>query len=344
MSSSTAPHTPAANPIVEIMSLARSYMQSACFYAAAKLNVADFLAGGPMPVAELARAAKANEDALYRVLRALASIDVFRETAPGVFANTPLSDAIRSDAPGSGRDAVLFIVDALHMKIYGELAYSVETGKPVFEKVTGMKPFEFFMKDEEENRLFNSAMTAIAIGIVQPVIDAYDFGETGTLVDVGGGQGALIAAILTKHRGLQGILYDLSHVAEGGRKMLEARGLAQRCQVVGGDFFKSVPPADNYVMKSVIHDWDDERSIAILKNCASAMRGASGKICLLEMLVGPANEPGIAKWIDIEMLAVAGGRERTEAEYAALFSHAGLRLSRVVRTQSPIAVIEAVRA
>jgi hypothetical protein len=344
MSSSSAPQASAAGHFVEILNIARSYMQSACLYAVAKLKVADFLAGGPQPVAELARAAKANEDGLYRTMRALASIGVFQETAPRTFVNTPISDALRSDVPGSARDAVLFMVDAMHLKIYGDLAHSVETGQPVFKKITGMEPFEFFTKDEEENRLFNSAMTSIATGIVRPVIEAYDFGESGTLADVGGGHGALIAAILGKHRGLQGILYDLPPIAEGGRKMLASRGLASRCQIVGGDFFKSVPPADQYVMKSVIHDWDDARAITILKNCASALRSPAGKICLLEMPVGPANEPGMAKWIDLEMLAVAGGRERTEAEYAELFSKAGLRLGRVVRTASPIAVIEALKA
>jgi hypothetical protein len=344
MSSSPAPEVPAAADFVEVLNIARSYMQSACLYAVAKLKIADHLAGGPLAVAEIARAANANADALYRTMRALASVGVFHETAPRTFANTPVSNALRSDVPGSARDAVLFMVDAMHLKIYGDLAHSVETGKPVFKKVTGMEPFEFFMKDQEENRLFNAAMTSIATGIVRPVIEAYDFGESGTIADVGGGHGALISAILGKHRGLQGILFDLPPIAEGGRKMLEARGVASRCQIIGGDFFKSVPPADQYVMKSVIHDWDDERSITILKNCASALKSPAGKICLLEMPIGPLNEPGMAKWIDMEMLAVAGGRERTEAEYAELFSKAGLRLGRVVRTASPIAVIEALKA
>lgn len=344
MSSSTAPQSSASGAFNKILFIARSYTQSACLYTVAKLRVADFLANGPQPVSELARAAKANEDALYRTMRALASIEIFRETEPRTFVNTPLSDVLRSDAPASARDAVLFMVDDMHLKIYADLTHSVETGQTVFKKVTGMEPFEFFTKDSEQNRLFNSAMTSISTGVVQPVIETYDFGESGTIADVGGGHGALIAAILTKHRGLQGILYDLPPIAEGGRKMLEASGVASRCQIVGGDFFKSVPPADQYVLKAVIHDWPDERAITILKNCASALRSPAGKICLVEMPIGPMNEPGIAKWIDMEMLAVAGGRERTEAEYAELFSKAGLRLSRVVRTASPVAVIEAVKA
>jgi O-methyltransferase domain/Dimerisation domain len=327
-----------------MIQMARAYMSSACLYAAAKLKIADFLAGGPQPVRELARAAHGNEDALYRTLRALATTGVFRETAPRTFANTSLSETLRSDVPGSARDAVLFTADPLHLEIYGELTYTLETGAPAFKKVTGMEPFEFFRQDAEENRVFNAAMTSIATQLIQPVIEVYDFGESGTLADVGGGHGALLAAILGKHHGLHGILYDLPHVAEGGRQMLESRGFSQRCQIVGGDFFESVPAADNYVMKSVIHDWDEERALKILKNCASAMRGADGKIMLLEFSVGEMNEPSLGKWIDIEMLAVAGGRERTEAEYAALLSNAGLRLARVVRTPSPLVVIEAVKA
>jgi hypothetical protein len=328
----------------QIIMLARGYTPAACLYAAAKLKIADLLAGGPRPVSELARASKANEDALYRSLRALASIDVFRETALRTFANTALSEAIRSDVSGSARDAVLFMADPLHYSIYGELMHTIETGGTAFKKITGMEPFEFFRQDAEENKVFNNAMTSMSGQFIQPVIEVYDFGESGTLADIGGGHGALLATILGKHRGLHGIVFDLSHVAEGARAPIESLGLAPRCQILGGDFFKAVPPADSYVMKSIIHDWDDAHAIAILKNCADAMRGRNGKVILLEMPVGPSNEPGLAKWIDIEMLAVAGGRERTEAEYADLLAKAGLRLARVVRTASPLAVIEAVKA
>jgi hypothetical protein len=332
------------NQFAQIIMLARGYTPAACLYAAAKLKIADLLAGGPKPVADLAQASKANEDALYRCLRALASVDVFREAAPRTFANTPLSEAIRSDVSGSARDAVLFMADQLHMTIYGELMHTIETGKTAFKKVTGMEPFEFFRQDEEENRVFNNAMTSISRQFIQPVMEAYDFGETGTLADVGGGHGALLATILGKHRGLHGIVFDLPNVVEGAKPVIESLGLAPRCQILGGDFFQAVPPAESYVMKSIIHDWDDARAIRILKNCASAMRGQNGKVILLEMPIGPSNEPGLAKWIDIEMLAIAGGRERTETEYAALLAQAGLRLARMARTASPLAVIEAVKA
>lgn len=343
---SSAQQSPAAGPdlTVQIIEISRGYMAATCLYAVAKLKIADFIADGPKPVSEIARASKTNEDALFRIMRALATINVFREIAPRTFVNTPISETLRSDVPGSSRDAVLFMVDRLHLDIYSELAHTVETGEPVFEKITGMKPFEFFQRNDEENKLFNAAMTSISARTIQTVLEFYDFGESGTLADLGAGHGALLTAILQKHRGLRGIAFDLPHVVAGAKPVVESMGLAQRCEIVGGDFFKAVPAADTYVMKSIIHDWNDERAIAILENCGSAMRGAGAKVVLIEMPVGPANDPGLAKWIDIEMLAVAGGRERTEEEYAALFAKAGLRLNRVVRGPGPNAAIEAVKA
>jgi len=344
MSSPSAQGVTDSGLFAQVIMLARGYATPACLHAAAKLKIADFLSGGPRPVSELARESQVNEDALYRVLRALASINVFRETAPRTFANTPISELLRSDVAGSARDAVLFMGDALHMRVYGELLHSVETGRTAFKKVTGTEPFEFFRQNTEENQLFNAAMTSISASSVPPALQAYDFGETGTLADIGCGHGALLAGILQKHRGLRGIAFDLPNVVEGAKQRIESLGLASRCEILGGSFFEAMPPADSYVMKSIIHDWDDTRAIAILRNCAKAMRGPDGKVILLEMIVGPANEPGIAKWIDIEMLTIAGGRERTETEYAQLFTQAGLRLARAVRSTSPFSVIEAVRA
>lgn len=317
---------------------------AACIYVTAKLKIADLLANGPKPVSELAAATHMNEGALYRVLRAIASLGVFREVSPRTFANTPLSETLRSDVPNSLRDAMLFTSGPLHMRIFTELQYSVETGGTAFKKATGLEPFEFFHRNEEDNQIFNAAMTSISAQLTPPVIEAYDFGASGTLADIGGGHGVLLAMILQKHRGLRGIVCDLPHVVEGARARIESLGLASRCELAGVDFFESVPPADSYVMKSVIHDWDDARAIAILRNCAKAMRGPDGKVILIELLISPGNEPDMAKWIDIEMLAMAGGHERTEAEFAELFDKAGLRLARVVRGASPFCVIEAVKA
>jgi hypothetical protein len=236
------------------------------------------------------------------------------------------------------------MADPLHMSVYAELTHTVNTGETAFRKITGMRPFEFFRQNAEENKLFNDAMTSIGRQFVQPVMEAYDFGESGTLADIGGGHGILLGTILRKHRGLRGIVFDLPNVVRGAEPQIESLGLKSRCEILGGDFFQAVPPADSYVMKSIIHDWDDVHAMTILKNCAKAMQGQSGKIILLEMLVGASNQPGLAKWIDIEMLAIAGGRERSEMEYRDLFAGAGLRLARVVSTAGPLAVLEAVKA
>jgi hypothetical protein len=343
MSSPSAQSTTGPAPHAQMIMLARGYAPATCLYAAAKLKIADLLTDGPKAVSELARACRVNEDALYRTLRALSSIDVFRETTSRTFANTALSEAIRSDVAGSARDAVLFMADPLHLKIYGELPHTIETGETAFRKVTGMEPLEFFRQDGEENKVFNAAMTSISWQAIQSVMEVYDFGESGTLADVGGGHGVLLSTILRKHRGLRGIVFDLPNVVEGAMVQVESLGLEARCEVLGGDFLKAVPPAESYILKSIIHDWDDARALAILQNCARAMRGRNGRIILLEMPVGPSNEPGLAKWIDIEMLLMAGGRERTEAEYAELLARAGLKLARVVPTSGPLAVIEAVQ-
>ena len=343
MPSPSSQHAPGPDAHGRIQEIGSGYRPAACIYVAAKLKIADLLAGGPKPVSELAGAAKVNEGALYRVLRAIASMGIFREEAPRTFANTLLSETLR-DIPGSSRDALLFLADPLHFRVFAELLHSVETGGTAFKKTTGMEPFDFFRQNEEENRSFNTAMTSISGQMVPPAVAAYDFGESGTLADVGGGHGILLAMILQKHRGLRGIVCDLPHVVEGAKPRIESVGLASRCEVVGGDFFQSVPAADSYVMKSIIHDWDEPRAVAILRNCVKAMRDRSGKVILIEMVVAEGNDPSLAKWIDIEMLAMAGGRERTEAEYADLFAKAGLRLSRVVRTSSPFCVIEAVKA
>lgn len=344
MSVSSSPSAASPNFVSEIMQLATGCMPTACLYAAAKLKIADLLASGPKAVADLAATCGVKEDALYRVLRALASVKVFRETTPRTFANTPISDQIRSDVAGSARDMVIFIANPLHLRVFGELMHSIETGETAFRKVTGLDSFEFFRQNTEENREFNAAMTSITTGFIGPALAAYDFGETGTLADIGGGHGFLLTAILGKHPGLRGIVFDLPHVVEGAKPRIESLGLASRCEVAAGDFFQGVPRADSYVLKSIIHDWDEPRAVTILKNCATAMRGSSGKVILLEFVIDPGNEPSMGKWIDLEMLTMAGGRERTETEYAELFARAGLRLARVVRTASPQCVIEAVKA
>ena len=326
----------------QLLQFATGYMASACIHVAARLKIADLLDRGAKPVADLALDAHVNEDALYRVLRALASIGIFAETSPRTFINTPVSEKMRTGTPDSVRDMVLWLADPFHFRVYSELMHCAETGQNALKKVTGLETFEYFKHDETEGQVFNTAMTGFSAMMVPAVLDAYDFSLMGTLADIAGGHGSLLTSILKKHPGLQGVLFDLPHVCPGAKPRIEQLGLGSRCQVVEGDFFQSIPAADNYVMKHIIHDWDDGHAVQILKNCAAAMRG-NGKVLLIESVISPGNDPHFAKWIDIEMLALPSGRERTEEEFAALLARAGLQLSRVIPTKSPVCIVEAVR-
>jgi hypothetical protein len=334
---------PAPDPGARLFQALQGYKASAGLHIATRLGIADLLAGGPKPVSELARASATNENALYRLLRALASMGAFSEVAPGSFANTPVSELLRRDAPGSMRDAVLWIADPFHFRLYAEFLHSIRTGETTIRKMTGHGAFEYFDNDPALGAVFHSAMTAISAMALPAVLEAYDFGDSGTLCDVAGGHGLLLTGILRKHAGLRGILFDLPGVVEGARPRIDSLGLASRCEVVGGDFFGSVPAADRYVLKNIIHDWDDEHAARILDNCRRAMHG-DGRIVLLEQVIAPGDVPQPAKWLDLDMLALAGGRERTAAEFGELVGQAGLRLARIVPTRSPYCVIEAVKA
>jgi hypothetical protein len=318
-------------------------MPAASLGAAARLRIADLLADGPRPVLELAAQAGAHEDALYRVLRALSSAGIFTETAPRTFANTEASELLRAGARGSVRDIVLWMAGEFHLRTFAELMHSLQTGGTALKKVTGMESFEYFEKDRALGELFNAAMTSFSAVLIPAVLEAYDFTGCGTLADIAGGHGFALTSVLQEHPEVRGILFDLPHVATGARTRIESLGLASRCEVIPGSFFDAVPAADHYMMKNIIHDWDDERAVLILRNCARAMRG-NGKVLLIEAVIAPGNQPHFAKWMDLEMLAFPGGRERTEAEFAELFAAAGLRLARVVPTQSPVCVLEATRA
>ncbi len=328
----------------QIMQLSTAYMAPACLYMAAKLRIADQLAAGPKAVAQMADGARGvHENSLYRMLRALASVGVFKETEPRVFVNTPASDVLREHVAGSMRDQVMWMTNPTHFRVFAELQHAVETGQTGMKKVTGFEPFEFLKRNHAEDREFNAAMSALSSQFAPAVLEAYDFGDLGTIADIGGGHGTLLCAILRKHYGLRGIVFDAPHVTAGAAACIESAGLGERCEAVGGNFFESVPEADSYVLKSVIHDWDDASAIGVLSKCAASMRGQAGKVLLLEMVLRPGNDPDLGKWVDLEMLMMAGGRERTEAEFAGLLGKAGLRLTRVIPTKSPVCVIESVK-
>ncbi|HVZ23930.1 MAG TPA: methyltransferase [Vicinamibacterales bacterium] len=326
-----------------VFQLATGYMASAALQTVLQLEIPNRLSAGPRPVAELAKEAGANEDALYRVMRALASLGVFDEQAPRTFANTMAGSMLRH-VPGSFHDMGIFLSSPVHFRIYAEMLHSVQTGQPAVEKVMGMPAFEYLARDENRDfaTKFNNAMTMMS-GLVAPaVLEVYDFTGIGTLVDVAGGHGFLLTSILKAYPGMRGILFDLPHVVSGASGLIAAAGVTDRCETASGDFFQAVPQdGDAYIMKHIIHDWDDERATAILKNIRAALAGRpNGRLILVDSVIEPGNQPDLAKLIDLEMLMLPGGKERTEAEFRALFAGAGFTLTRVVRTRSPLAVVE----
>jgi len=310
---------------------------------AAKLGIADLIAEKPRAAEELAAATDAHAPSLYRVLRTLASAGVFAENSDGKFELTPLAELLRSDTPGSMRDYAIMMGEDWIWQAYGELMYSVKTGGIAHDKVQGMSSFEFFEKNEEVGKIFNRAMTNLSLLSAPAIVEAYDFSSINKLVDVAGGHGLLLAAILKANPHLQGVLFDLPFVIENAGELLESEGVAARTEKVSGDFFESVPAgADAYLMKHIIHDWNDEQSVKILQNIRRAMND-DGKVLLAEMVVPEGNEPSPAKGLDLVMLFFVNDKETTEKEYQELLEAAGLRLTRVIPTRSPFSIIEAVK-
>ncbi len=311
-------------------------------YVAAEIGIADLLASGPRTAEELAQETGAHGAALYRVMRALASIDVFREDDRGRFSMTPLGNLLASDAPGSKR-SLARMAGAEFYRSWGNILSSVETGGAAFDKVFGKPFFHYMNANPDRWRIYDDAMTGIHDSETLPVLEAYDFTPFRRVVDVGGGNGLALAALLGRHPGMRGVLFDLPDVVARARKGVASHGVSDRMRFVGGDFFDSVPANGNaYLMRHVIHDWDDGEAVSILRNCREAME-PDGRVLVVETVIPSGNGPCFGKWLDLMMLVV-GGRERTREQYERLFSAAGLRLTRVVPTAHEVSVIEGVRA
>ena len=310
---------------------------------AARLGVPDQLAAGPRPAREVAEAIGANPDALYRALRGLAAVGVFAEVAPGVFGLTPLADLLRSDHPLSMRAIIMY--NALEpYEAWADLEHAVRTGETAFERHFGAPHFAYMAQHPDNSALFNQTMSENSRRSNAAVVSAYDYGAATTVVDVGGGHGALLAAILRANPALRGVLFDQPHVVEGALSTLEAAGVEQRCERVGGDFFTSDYPAgDLYTLRQVIHDWEDERAVAILRGCARAMP-AHGRVLIIEVPIGAGADSSAGVFLDLHMLVMNGGRQRTEQEYRQLYAAAGLRLTRVIPTASEFSLVEGARA
>lgn len=302
---------------------------------AAKLGLADHLADGARSADDLAAATGANGAAVYRLLRALASVGIFTESEHGVFTNTPLSEALR-DRPGSARPLALFFNNEVHLRAWTAIDHSVKTGESGFEHALGQAPWSYLSSHPETAVVFNNAMTALSSQFAPLVVDAYDFSDLSTLVDLGGGHGLLLNSILQKNPSLKGILFDVPHV-------IASAPAIERCEAISGDFLKEVPAGDAYVMKHIIHDWGDTDAVKIFETIhRTARRGT--KLLLVESVIAPGNAPDLGKIIDLEMLVFThGGRERTETEYRALLKAGGFTLQRVIATKGPVSVIESVR-
>jgi SAM-dependent methyltransferase len=317
---------------------------SQTIHVAAKLGIADLLADGAKSTDELAKASGTHSQSLHRVLRALASLGIFVERDPGVFELTPMAEYLRTGVPGSMRAAAIMLGEDWHYRPWGHVLHSVTTGQTAFTHVFGQEAFPYLARNEGAARIFNEAMTGAASVGNAAVAAAYDFSKARRVVDVGGGHGSLIAEILKANPKVTGILFDQPSVVAGAKPHLDAAGLVERCEIVGGDFFESVPSGgDVYTVKYILHDWDDDRAIMILKSCHRAMEAGS-KLLIVENVIKPGNDSFFGKLMDIEMLVLAGGRERTEQEYRALFAVAGFELTNIIHTQSTLSLIESVKA
>jgi hypothetical protein len=292
----------------------------------------------------LARATCADAPSLHRVLRALASLGVFTEVAYGRFGSTPLAERLRTDAPGSFRIMPIYLGEELY-RVLGHLLDVVRAGEPVFADLYGMDYFAYLAHNPAAGQTFNAAMTALgAVAETAAVVDAYDFAGPGTVVDVGGGHGDLLAAILEANPGVRGVLFDLPTVIEPMRPATAVSPLAACADLIGGDFFAAVPAGgDVYVLKRIIHDWDDERCLAILRNCREAM-SSSGRLLIIEDALPDGDAPSPGKLVDVVLMCILPGRERTTEEYRSLLETAGFTLARVIPTASPMAILEALPA
>lgn len=343
VSASPAPPRTEMPPDQRLMQLACGYMFTAALYTAAKLDVAGRLAQGPRSVAELAAATGSHEGALYRVLRALVSVGVFAEVAPRTFALSPMAEPLRSDRPGNVRDLVLWIGDRFHFHTWAEMPWSVLTGRPAVEHVYGKPCFDCFEAMPEVGQDFNAGMSCLSARIAPALLEAYDFSGIGTLMDVAGGHGFVLCEVLRRYPQMKGILLDVASVIEGAKCRLCDVKMDHRCTPVGGDFFQHIPAgADAYYLQHIIHDWDDEHALKILGNCRQALSGRpDARLLVVDCVIEPGSEPHFGKLLDLEMLLMPGGQERTQPEFRQLFAQAGLRITRIVPMKAAESVIEA---
>jgi hypothetical protein len=317
--------------------MATAYWVSQAIYVAAKLGIADLLADGPQSFVALAAATRSDPSSLLRLLRALSSVGVFSQQSKGCFSLSRTAEALRSNLPGSLRE-ILITIGEIHYQACGELLHSVQTGTPAFAKAFGTNLFGYLQQNTGAAEAFNRGMTNLSSLLAHAVLLAYDFSGISTIIDVGGGEGELLRKILELNPEMRGVVLDLSNAVESNNL---APTVGARCSYVMGNFFESVPQgADAYLLCGVVHDWDDDRALRILANCRKAM-SRNGRVLIVDMIVPETNSPSFSKLLDLNMMVMTGGRERTKAEFHALLDAADYRISRTIPTMAPQSIIEA---
>jgi hypothetical protein len=320
-----------------ILNFVNGFWIARAIYLAAQLGVADhFEHHQPQTITQLATATETDSRSLYRLLRALASVGIFAEVAEQTFILTPLAATLQSNIPGSTRYAILAQMGDDHSLGWSNGLQSLKTGAIAFDSVTGISLWEYYAQHPEAGKVFSESMSNMGLASAQAVVGSYDFSGLSTIADLGGAQGSLISAIVRANSHLTGVLFDLPEI-------IKTVQVDQRIQPVAGNFFESVPAGmDAYLMRCILHDWDDEKASTILRNCHQAMPD-HGKLLLIESIIPPGNAPSPAKFMDVIMLLMTGGWERTQAEYAALLRSSGFELTRVIPTHSMSSIIEAVK-
>lgn len=320
----------------KLQSMITGLRVSAALNVAADLGIADLLVGGPRTVTDLADATSADPDTLHRLLRALATIGVFDEQPDDAYANTDLGEGLRSDVPGTLRPLARTLNSPELWSAWGHLGHSVRTGENAFEALNGVDIWTHRQAHPDENAIFNDNMTALTSSVAAAVAETYGFSAGSRVVDIGGGQGILLDAVLTRHPEVSGTVFDLDHVVATAPMTATH---APRWSAASGSFFEAVPEADAYLLKSILHDWPDDRCVEILTTCRRSLR-PGGVVLVLETVLGRPGYEVHAAFSDLNMLVMPGGRERTEEEYAALFDAAGLALSRVIDTSTRLSIVE----
>jgi len=329
-------------PPARMLQMITSHWISQTVAALARLAIPDAVAELQLTSSEIAAKCGSHADATYRLLRTATGLGLFVEVTPDVFRLTPLGATLRSNVPESMRDLAIAETDQGHWLAWGKLSDSIRTGERGAPKALGKELFEWYREHPQDAATFGGAMSGLAAMVAGEVATACNFTKAKTIVDIGGSHGTLLATVLRNHTHLSGIVFDLPDVTDRARSNLDAAGLASRVEAVGGDFFIDVPAGDIYLLKQVLHDWNDEQCKIILSHCAKRMTDG-GRVCIVEMVIPDDNSPSMASMMDLNMLVMLPGRERSLREYRSLLESAGLKFERLIQTHSPFQIVEAAK-